>query len=165
MDLNTDDMTNIDIIKQLEQENNTPAGMIVGITTLRQQNKQPNKKPQLHHSVVIFFNKHHEANKAITNGYCINYIIHAAERFTPQFQIQQCYNCCDYGHQATHCKRHPRCGKCGEKHNTRECKHIGKAHCVHCGGEHEAWHPQCHARNAEKERLEEAMKRATVLYE
>ena len=35
MDLNTDDMMNIDIIKQLEQENNTPAGMIVGITTLR----------------------------------------------------------------------------------------------------------------------------------
>jgi CheY-like chemotaxis protein len=104
MDLNTDDMTNIDIIKQLEQENNTPAGTVVGITTLRRRNKQPNKKPQLHHSVVIFFNKHHEANKAITNGYCINYIIHAAECFTPQFQIQQCYNCCDYGHQVTHCK-------------------------------------------------------------
>ena len=45
MDLNTDDMMNIDIIKQLEQENNTPARMIMGITTLRQWNKQPNKKP------------------------------------------------------------------------------------------------------------------------
>lgn len=163
-DLSTDDMTSTKIIEKLERENNTPAGTIVSITTLRRRNKNP-EKPQLHHSVVIFFNKYHEANKAITNGYCVDYIIRAAERFTPQFQIQQCYNCCDYGHQATHCKRHPRCGKCSEKHNTRECKHTGKVHCAQCGGEHEAWHPQCPARSAEKERLEEAMKRATVLFE
>jgi hypothetical protein len=69
--------------------------MIVGITTLRWWNRQlDNKKPQLHHSVVIFFNKYHKVNKAITNGYCIDYIIRAAERFTPQFPIQQlsCYS-------------------------------------------------------------------------
>src|SRR5437762_1462904 len=67
-------------------------------------------------------NDPHAANKCITNGCYINYSIHAEERFTPQFQLTHCFNCCEYGHRASQCKRDPRCGKCGEKHNIRNCQ-------------------------------------------
>ena len=119
---------------------------------------------KLHQSIVVYLNNHHDANKMIKNGFHIDCFHHAAERFCPQFQIKQCYNCCDYGHQATHCKRQPRCGKCGDKHNTRECKNT-KVYCVQCGGAHEAWHAECPARTAEKDRLEEQMGQSAVYFD
>jgi len=87
----------------------------------------------------------------ISNGFYVDYLHYAAEKFVHQCQLLQC-NCCDYDHGATSCKRQPRCGKCGEKHNSRECQST-TAHCFQCKSSHEAWHPKCPARIAEKDRL------------
>jgi hypothetical protein len=138
-------------LKQFEDENNMNPGKIIKITPLR--HKKNHDTVKLHHSVVIYMNNEHAANKCITNGFHIEYTHHAGERFTPQYQIVQYFNCCDYGHRATDCKRQSRCGRCGENHNTRICQNT-TVHCFQCKGLHEAWHPKCPVRIAEKDRLE-----------
>jgi hypothetical protein len=162
-DLDITTMTNTEVIKRLEMENNMQAGTITKITPLRRRDNQDSNKIKLHHSIVLHLNDKHTANKCITNGCYIDYIHHPAERFTPQFQVTQCFNCCDYGHRATYCKRQSRCGKCGDKHNTRECKST-IIECVQCKGQHEAWHSKCPARIAEANRLEEQMGRSSCLF-
>ena len=120
-------------------------------------------KVKLHHSIVVYMNNPHAANKCITNGFYVDYIRQTAEKFAPQYQIIQCFSCCDYGHRAINCKRHSRCAKCEEKHDTRECT-SNTVHCFQCKGSHEAWHPQCPARIAEKNRLEELTEICSVLF-
>ena len=137
-------MTDPEVIERIEKQNNMKAGTITGISPLLRKNNHDSDKVKLHHSIVLSTNDRHAANKCIENGCYIEYLHHAAERFNPQRQIMQCFNCCEYGHRAANCKRHSRCGKCGEKHNTRECK-----------GSHEAWHFECPARIAESKRLDE----------
>jgi hypothetical protein len=167
-DLDTNKMNDADAIKRLEKENHMKVETITKITPLRRKPKQNSPdnrdKVKLHHSVIIYMNDPHTANKCITNGFYIDYIHHAAEKFTPQYQIMQCFNCCDYGHRAINCKRHTRCGRCGEKHNTRECTSTS-AHCFQCKGAHEVWHSQCPARLAEKDRLEELMGSSPCLFD
>jgi len=160
-DLDSTMMDTAKIIKQLEVENSMKTETIVKIAPLRRRKKHDSVK--LHHSVIVYMNDPHTANRCITNGFHVDYLHYAAERFTPQYQIMQCFNCCDYGHQGTSCKRQSRCGKCGEKHNTRECKST-TVHCFQCKGSHEAWHPQCPARIAEKDRLEELMGNTSCLF-
>lgn len=156
-DLNTTMMDDKEVINRLEAENDIKAGTIVKITPLRRQKNRTPDSVKLHHSIVVYMNNQHKANKCIVNGFYVDYVhYNAVQRFTPQYQIMQCFNCCDYGHRSTNCKRHSRCGKCGENHNTRECKST-TVHCFQCKGPHEAWHPQCPARIAEKDRLEELM--------
>ena len=162
------DMTRMDdrdVIKRLEAENNIKAGTIVKITPLRRRKNRTSDAVKLHHSIIVYMNNQHNANKCITNGFYVDYLHYTmVEKFIPQYQILQCFNCCDYGHQATNCKRHSRCGKCGENHNTRECKST-TVHCFQCKGSHEAWHPQCPARIAEKDRLEELMGNTLPLFD
>src|SRR5271169_3479781 len=129
-------------------------GTITGISPLLRKINRDTDKVKLHHSIVVSTNDRHAANKCMTNGCYIEYLHHPAERFNPQRQITQCFNCCEYGHQAANCKRHSRCGKCGEKHNTRECK-SSTVHCIQCKGSHEAWHFECPARIADSRRLDE----------
>ena len=155
-------MDNIETIKQLEGENNMKLETIVKITPLRRRKNHDSVK--LHHSIIVYMNNQHTANKSITNGFHVDYLHYAAERFTPQYQITQCFNCCDYGHRAKECKRHSRCGKCGEKHNIKECQST-IVQCFQCKGSHEAWHPQCPARIAEKDRLEELMGNTSCLFD
>jgi len=164
-DLDSTMMDHAKVIKQLEAENSMKTDTITKITPLRRRKKHSDSVTKLHHSIIIYMNDSHAANRCITNGFHVDYIHYAAERFTPQYQIMQCFNCCDYGHRASSCKRESRCGKCSEKHNTRECKSTTTtAHCFQCKGSHEAWHPQCPARIAEKERLEELMGNTSCLF-
>ena len=160
-DLNLAMMNDAEFIRQLERENNMELGTIVKITPLRRRKNGDSIK--LHHSIIVYINNQHTVNKCITNGFHVDYLHYAAERFTPQYQIMQCFNCCDYGHRAIGCKRHTRCGKCGEKHNTRGCQ-SNTVHCFQRKGSHEAWHPQCPARIAEKDRLEELMGNISYLF-
>ena len=154
-DLDTTMMDNKEIIERLETQNNMKPGTIVKITPLRRRKNRTPDGVKVHHSIIAYMNNQHTANKCITNGFYVDYLHYTSvEKFAPQYQIMQCFNCCDYGHQAINCKRHSRCGKCGERHNTRECKSTN-VHCFQCKGSHEAWHPQCPARIAEKDRLEE----------
>ena len=164
-DLDTTRMDNRDVIKRLEAKNNIKARTIVKITPLRRRKNRTSDTVKLHHSIIVYMNNQHNPNKCITNGFYVDYLHYTmVEKFIPQYQILQCFNCCDYGHQATNCKRHSRCGKCGENHNTRECKST-TVHCFQCKGSHEAWHPQCPARIAEKDRLEELMGNTLPLFD
>ena len=156
------DLTDPKTIKLLEVANNLQSGVITNITPLRRKNKAHSENVK-HYSIVIYTNDRHVANKLITNGIYINYLLCPAERFTPQFQKTQCFNCCDYGHRACQCKRNSRCGKCGEKHNTRECKST-VVKCALCKGDHEAWHHECPASLAESNRLEEMKDNASHLF-
>jgi hypothetical protein len=74
------------------------AGTITKITPLRRKKCDASDKVKLHHSIVVYMNDPHAANRCITNGYHVDYVHHAAEKFTPQYQIMQCFNCLDYGH-------------------------------------------------------------------
>jgi len=160
-------MTDSEVLLSLEKQNSMRAQTITKITPLRRKRRDTSdiaKTVKLHHSIIVYMKDPSAANRCITNGFFVDWLHYAAERFTPQYQIMQCFNCLDYGHRATNCKRHSRCGKCENKHNTRECTHTGTPYCVQCKGSHEAWHPQCPASLAEKEQLEELMGRSHYLF-
>jgi len=149
-------------IRLLEVANNFPPGTITKVTYLRRKDKQRSSKTK-HCSIVIYFNNPHMANRCLTNGCYINYHFYQPIRFTPQFQVMQCFNCCEYGHRAANCKRKSRCGKCAGKHNTKECDST-TVQCVHCKDPHEAWRHECPAWIAEKCRLEELRDRSPDLF-
>ena len=130
--------------------------------TLLRKNKTLTSKTR-HQSIVIYLNDPHTANNCIKNGLYINYLHYYAVRFMPQFQIGQCLNCYEYGHHAANCKHDPRCGKCGEKHNTKECNST-TVMCTQCKGPHEAWHHNCPARIAERYRLAELKEHSPHLF-
>jgi len=93
----------------------------------------------LNSSVIIFTEDPHAADKCIKLGFFINSLRHKAEKYAPQLHITQCYNCYDYGHHATYCKRKTKCGNCAsEEHPTAECQ--SEEHCsCGCKGPHPAW--------------------------
>jgi Zinc knuckle len=161
--------TSTGIAQSLEKQNNIPNGTITKITALRRQ-QQPkpnsnNSEPR-HHSIVIYLSSPEVANEKIKNGICIDYTYYKVERFTPQFQIKQCFKCQRFGHLAAQCKQQPRCGKCGDSgHCTQECKIDGKVQCALCEGNHEAWHTKCPARTKEKRRLERELGHSNALFE
>jgi len=151
---------NQDTIRQVEEGNSMPAGCITKVTNLRRRQTQNQTQ---NHAVVLYLNDRQQANKCITKGIYINYTHYTIEMFTPQSQITQCYKCHVYGHQAASCKHHVRCGKCSNNHSTKECK-TKELHCIHCAGNHEAWHFQCPVRIAERTRLNELKKHSPELF-
>jgi hypothetical protein len=137
-------------ISEIEKGNSMPAGCITKVTNLRRKEKRGRQS----RSIILYLNDRQQAKKSTEKGIFIDYAPYVVERFCPQSQITQCYKCYAYGHQAASCKHHERCGKCGGNHGTKECE-TTKPHCIHCAGNHEAWHSQCPARIAEKARLNE----------
>ena len=131
-------------IKHVENANNLP---IVNIAPLLRRNDND--------SIIIFTTDPHAADRCIKQGIYINYRLHNAQKYTPELQITQCYNCGEYGHRAAQCKNKHRCGKCGkDNHGTRDCRHSsGKPKCSNCHGNHESWHHECPTRTAERRRL------------
>ena len=99
-------MSDMDVIKHLEMKNNMKIETIIKITSLRRKSKSYNhdNKVKLHHFIIIYTNDSYTANRCITNDFYIDYIPHAMEKFISQYQITQCFNCCDYEHHATNCK-------------------------------------------------------------
>jgi len=65
------------------------ASTITKITPLRRKRRDASDKVKLHHSIVVHMNDSHAANRCITNGYYVDYVHHAREKFTPQYQIMQ----------------------------------------------------------------------------
>jgi Zinc knuckle len=106
------------------------------------------------HSIVIFTPDIDDADRCIKRGIYLNYCLYPAERYAPQFQITQCFNCGKFGHRASQCRQtHKTCGKCGENHtSTVECKELAP-NCSNCHGHHENWHHECPTRIAERRRL------------
>lgn len=155
-EFNLTHMEDEQVIQDIEEENGMKISeTIVRIAPLCRKNKDPNNyQAKLHQSIVIFMKDRKAANKCLKNGCYINCLHYTATRFMPQFKVTQCFNCYDYGHRAIHCKREARCGKCGDSHNTKECKNT-TTRCVHCKGDHHAWCQDCPAWISEKERLDE----------
>ncbi|GFY45724.1 PRE_C2HC domain-containing protein, partial [Trichonephila inaurata madagascariensis] len=48
--------------------------------------------------------------------------------------VTQCYSCNKFHHTADNCHFIPRCLKCGEAHQTRDCaiKHVENTYCINC---------------------------------
>lgn len=107
-------------------------------------------------SIIVFTEHPEEADNCIMDGVRIENRIYPAERYTPQCQIRQCYNCQGYGHRADACTKAPKCGKCAQEHETRKCNNSRNETpaCAQCGGPHTAWHYDCPKRRKESERLE-----------
>ena len=57
----------------------------------------------------------------------------------------QCFRCQKFGHKAQGCNLQPKCFKCAENHNTRDCTKdpISPATCSNCNGPHPANYGQC----------------------
>ena len=120
------------------------------VAPLRKQTRNPNAKTQ---SIVVFTEDPAVADECIKHGVYIGEERHAAERYTPQCRIKQCFNCQGYGHTASTCTRKRACGKCGEDHETKDCK-SHETHCAQCQGPHPAWHHECPVREKEITRLD-----------
>lgn len=60
------------------------------------------------------------------------------EKYHPRNKVTQCYNCQAYGHGSRNCTYKPRCFKCGEDHNSRECRKPKeeKPTCANCREDH-----------------------------
>jgi len=159
VDLSIEKMSDPDIIKQLEEKNYLEAGTITKIMPLQcRKNRESKNEVKLHHSIIVYMNNKLATYRCVKSmGFTVEHVHHNAELFAPQFQIMQCFNRCNYGHCAVNCKRKSRGGKCGENYNTRDSKNNAH-HCCQCKGKHEAWHPQCPGRIAEKGRLDELLK-------
>jgi hypothetical protein len=141
-----------EIQKSTIQEWEESNGMkIDSIKKLRR--KPRSDKPPLNCSIVVFTEDPYAADKCILSGFYIDSLHHKAEKYAPQLHITQCFNCFEYGHRASNCKRKKKCGKCtSEDHSTSECSSV-EPHCCGCKGSHTAWAQHCPLRNAEGRRL------------
>lgn len=80
--------------------------------------------------------------------------------FNSNGRPSQCYNCLLYGHASEGCKFEPRCVKCAQGHQTKNCPHRGKItpKCANCGQDHVASYGGCpmnplnRRKNKEKEK-------------
>lgn len=120
------------------------------VIPLRRRARNPTATTQ---SIVILTECPNEADEGISGGINIEHRHYAAEKYMPQCQIKQCFNCQGYGHKANTCTKEARCGKCGKNHETKLCDNEA-LQCVHCMGAHAAWHYECPTRQHESERLE-----------
>jgi hypothetical protein len=144
-------------LRQVEIDNNMASGTINKITNLY-------RIPRNRAAVIMYLNCPHQANKCIKEGIYVKYVYYrSVERFFPQTQITQCYNCHGYGHQATNCTVPTRCGWCGDKHETKECK-ATTPKCLHCHEGHEAWNIKCEVRIAERERGKKKLERLPIFF-
>lgn len=59
--------------------------------------------------------------------------------------VTQCFRCQAYGHIAQNCTKTPRCVKCGQQHNTQDCKKSSETPptCANCEGRHTANYREC----------------------
>ena len=145
-DLNIDDQETA--IKELEEANQSLNLKVEQVRLLR-----PNKQgPAAHHSIVVFTKQAEVANQGIRKNIIINHQCFHVERYAPQTQIMQCFNCYEYGHRARECKNHRRCGRCAkEGHDTNQCEEM-EPHCSQCQGKHVAWDFECPARKTVSQR-------------
>jgi len=133
------DLNDKETIKKAESANKFPSGTIIKMTPLYRKGKEPSN--QKHRSIIMYLGDRQLANECLDDGCYIDSLHYHAVRFAPGSK-RQCYNCYGYGHQASACKRNPRCGKCAGNHKTKECNNTA-VQCLHCKGPHEAWRSVC----------------------
>lgn len=52
--------------------------------------------------------------------------------------MPQCKKCQQFGHTKAFCAHTPKCIKCGNKHETIQCRKTVNDKCANCQGEHTA---------------------------
>jgi len=127
--------------------------------------KKPRNPGAPTQSIVIYTTSPTEANTAIEGGIHLEWRSeetheittttrpYDAKRYNPQHRLKQCFKCQAYGHVAETCTRKTACGRCAEQHDTRTCQNTEASRCVHCQGDHPAWHHNCPKRQHEHEKL------------
>lgn len=69
------------------------------------------------------------------------------EKYKNSEGVTQCYKCQSFGHTAPNCNKLPKCVRCTEQHNVKECplsKEQEELHrCANCNGNHRASNRQC----------------------
>ena len=90
------------------------------------------------HSIVFFTKKLDEANECILSGIKIGSRCYQPHKYSPQFQIKQCFNCQGFGYKSEVCTKETKCAYCAGNHDTRKCKSTIKK-CANCNDEHGAF--------------------------
>jgi hypothetical protein len=148
--INPNNLQDPELIKQLEEQNKGIGLKILGMKILQRKLENNARK----FSLIIFVATPDMANKGIKHGIYFNYErFITVEKYTPQFQLIQCYKCTQLGHHASKC-RSPQhvCAKCGEHHPTDECRNETHK-CALCNGEHPAWTKNCPAKVEARQKL------------
>ena len=138
----------VDIADEIGNRNNLK---IVKLRTLR----APSKLDPMarNYSYVALTHDVEAANKCLKKGIFLNCRLFPTEKYTPQYQLTQCYKCQRYGHKAGHCRGKEKCARCGDDHATKDCQ-TDAYKCTNCGDDDPAWHLDCSWRTKEIERLD-----------
>ena len=148
------------IVKQLECENMGSGIQVAGMKPLRRKLRDNMQ----HFSLVVFVTNPEAADHCIKHGIYIDQRRFPAEKYAPQFQLVQCYNCQQFEHHAMSCRSlHSVCGKCSEKHPTVQC-HNDTHKCIGCEGNHPAWHSSCPKRIIATQNLVTRKREASVYF-
>ena len=132
--VNPKDIKNPKVIEYLEQQNKGSQLEIAEAKLL----KRKLKDDAQHFSLIAFFTKSSMADHCIKHGVYVNHERLPTRKYTPQFQVVQCYKCQKFGHHATVCRSpHSVCAKCSEHHPTSQC-HSETYKCACCNGGHPA---------------------------
>lgn len=89
-----------------------------------------------------------ERTPNVSDVYSITSLYHTkvtVEKPHPRRDMIQCHRCQEYGHAKGSCNYRPRCVKCGENHDSRECQKTRDtpAVCALCGKDHPANYKGC----------------------
>jgi len=108
--------------------------------------KKKHRPEQTHGSLIVWLETGEQANRILDKGFLWKAEVKTAEIFKSSFRTMQCFQCQGYGHIAPTCTANPRCGKCAQAHNTKECTTSTGLRCAHCGKKHPAWDQSCPAK-------------------
>jgi hypothetical protein len=148
-------------IKEWERDNESKGIKIVKVIPLRRERGGDSERETSgkHHSIVVFTHDAVSADHCIRYGFFIDKLCHKTARYAPNYFLIQCYNCHEWGHRASTCKRKKKCGKCtSEDHAAVDCTST-ELTCVNCKGQkdvdhkHVAWDIKCPSRVKENQRL------------
>jgi hypothetical protein len=137
-----------DIAKEIGDRNGLKG---VKLRTLRAPSKLDPRARD--YSYVALTHDVEAANKCLKKGIFLNCRLFNTEKYTPQYQLTQCYKCQRYGHKADHCRGKEKCARCGDDHATKDCQ-TDAYKCANCGDDDPAWHRDCSRRIEEIERLD-----------
>lgn len=95
-------------------------------------------------SMVVYVAEWSEAQRLLSQGFCL---VGGALGYTSLFERgrrrQQCYNCQQIGHKASHCRNVQVCARCaGLAHHHSGCRQMF-VRCALCGGPHESFSWSC----------------------
>jgi hypothetical protein len=137
--INPKELQNPETAKKLEEQNEGKELQIIEMRPLRRKLREDVQD----YSLVIFTSNPKTANNFLKHGIYINHERFNPRKYSPQFQLIQCYKCQQFGHHAIKCRSpHDVCAKCSEHHPTSQC-HNEAQKCAGCKQEHPAYHEHC----------------------